>query len=327
MTAPTRQGVILKELQRDDALDLYYKMSISRALEQKCVDLSGLWYPSIGEEAAIVGTFWSAEDDDVLYPHYRGSMVVQWMRGRPLEDIFRAMLHREGSASKGRHAPPFDGFPAGGVMPFATIMLGPNLAMAAGTALALQHRQSSAIAVCAFGDGTSGTGDFHETLNLAAVLKLPTVFVCQNNQFSISTSAGSALAAPVHHWAAGYGMPSVQVDGNEVRAVTEAIGESIAYTRESRQPSFVELTTYRRTGHFAADPARYRDKGELRRAEQADPLERLGTYITSGLAVDHDDLRVVGDRAADEIAAAFERASAGRALTSEDLDLTGVYAR
>ncbi|HJQ48170.1 MAG TPA: thiamine pyrophosphate-dependent dehydrogenase E1 component subunit alpha [Amycolatopsis sp.] len=315
-------------VQRDSGLDLYRTMSISRAIEQQCAELSGLWYPSIGEEAAVVGTHWCGEPGDVLYPHYRGSLVVQWMRGRSLEDIFRATLHREGSVSRGRHAPPFDGHAAGRVMPFASIMLGPNIGMAAGTALALKHRGERAIAICAFGDGTSGTGDFHETLNMASVLRLPTVFVCQNNQFSISTPASEALAASsIKDWASGYGMPATQVDGNDVVAVVEAVSAAVAHTRQERGPSFVELSTYRRTGHFAADPARYRDPEQLRQAEAADPITRFGQYLTSRLGVTAEELTSIADAAREQVTAALEAAKRDRELTADDLDLTGVYAR
>lgn len=313
-------------VRQDDARNLYFTMSVARAIELKCAELSGLWYPAIGEEAAIVGTYCNAEPDDVLYPHYRGSLVVQWMRGRALEDVFRVMLHRHGAASRGRHAPPFDGHPAGRVMPFASVMLGPNIAMAAGTGLALKHLGSRAISICAFGDGTSGTGDFHETLNMAAVLRLPAVFVCQNNQFSISTHAGKALAAPIHEWARGYGMPSSLVDGNDLLAVMEAVGAAVAHTRESRGPSFVELSTYRRTGHFAADPARYREPGELLRAEAADPITRFAEYLTQRLGFEAQVLDSAARKAQQHVADAVAVALGDRELTAEDLDLTGVFA-
>jgi TPP-dependent pyruvate/acetoin dehydrogenase alpha subunit len=314
-------------VQRDDARNLYYNLLVARAIELKCAELSGLWYPAIGEEAAIVGTYWCSEPEDVLYPHYRGSLVVQWMRGRTLEDVFRVMLHRHGAASRGRHAPPFDGHPNGLVMPFASIMLGPNMAMAAGSGLALKHRGSRAISICAFGDGTSGTGDFHETLNMAAVLRLPTLFVCQNNQFSISTHATKALAAPIHDWARGYGIPSSLVDGNDVLAVVEAVRAAAAHTRESGGPSFVELSTYRRTGHFVADPARYRDSEELRRAEKADPITRFSEYLVERLGFEPEALDSAARQAHEHVANAVEVALGDRELTAGDLDLTGVYAR
>lgn len=315
-------------VQPDDARHLYYVMSIARAIEQKCVELSGLWYPAIGEEAAIVGTHWCADPHDVLYPHYRGSLVVQWMRGRTLEDIFRVMLHRHGAASRGRHAPPFDGHPRGLVMPFASVMLGPNIAMAAGSGLALKHLGSDAISICAFGDGTSGTGDFHETLNMAAVLRLPTVFVCQNNQFSISTPAASALAtSSIRDWASGYGIPSTLVDGNDLLAVIGAVRAAVAHTRQSKSPSFVELSTYRRTGHFAADPARYRDPEELHRAEVTDPITRLSAHMMQQLGFEPQTLDAVAREAQTHVANAFDTALCDRELTADDLDLTGTYAQ
>ncbi|WP_235734382.1 thiamine pyrophosphate-dependent dehydrogenase E1 component subunit alpha [Nocardioides alcanivorans] len=312
----------------EDGIEAYRAMAVSRAIEQECVKLSGLWYPSIGEEAAIIGTFSSAAPGDVLYPHYRGSLVVQWMRGRPLEDIFRVMLHRDGAATKGRHAAPFDGHAAGQVMPFASIMLGPNIAMAAGAAWALTQRGQEEIAICAFGDGTAGTGDFHETLNMAAGLALPVVFVCQNNQFSISTPASAALSGTsVADWAAGYGIPSVKVDGNDLVSVADAVGQAVDHTRSERSPSFVELSTYRRTGHFAADPARYRERSDLERAEAADPIVRFAEHLTAKHGVDADRIAGIDRGAAELVAEALDTAKRDRELTAADLDLTGVYDR
>lgn len=315
-------------MHRADALDLFLKMSVARAIEERCAELSGLWYPAIGEEAAVVGAHWCAEHDDVLYPHYRGSLAVQWMRGRSLEDIFLAMLNRDGVASRGRHAPPFDGFIGGRVMPYASIMLGPNIAMAAGVSLALKYRGGRAIAIAGFGDGTSGTGDFHETLNMAEVLGLPTVFVCQNNQFSISTSARDALAGTsICDWASRYGMPADSVDGNDVVAVVTAVRKAIDYTRAEQRPSFVELRTYRRTGHFVADPALYRDQQEVRDAEAADPIMRLARHLGTDHAVPTDDINRIAARARADVAAAADYAAGQAELTEKDLDLTGVYAR
>jgi TPP-dependent pyruvate/acetoin dehydrogenase alpha subunit len=205
-------------------------------------------------------------------------------------------------------------------MPYVTMVLGPNLGVAAGCALAFRSRGEQRVAVATLGDGTAGTGDFHESLNLAASLSLPVVFVCQNNQFSISTPARAALAGgSVAGWAERYGMPAEAIDGNDVEAVRAAVGGAVERARAGGGPAFVEALTYRRTGHFGADPAAYRDAGELREWEARDPIARA----EAALGV---PLEEVWERARAEVAEAAREAGEQPPLTVADLGLEDVYA-
>jgi TPP-dependent pyruvate/acetoin dehydrogenase alpha subunit len=300
---------------------LHRAMVLSRTIELFAIDLSPHWYPGVGEEAVVVGTFSGLREGDMAVPHYRGALIVPWLRGRALRDVLGCLIQRQGSPTGGRLYGSFVGALEHGVMPYVTMVLGPNLGVATGCALAFRSRGEERVAVATLGDGTAGTGDFHESLNLAASLALPVVFVCQNNQFSISTPAAAALAgASVAEWAARYGMPAERVDGNDVEAVRAAVDAAVGRARAGGGPAFVEALTYRRTGHFGADPAAYRDADELREWEERDPIARLERRL--GVAADP-----VWERCRAEVAAAARAAEERPPLTAADLGIEEVYER
>lgn len=295
-------------------------MLVSRAIEHYCVEKTPHWYAGLGEEATVVGTFMSLARDDFAAPHYRGSLVIGWLRGRPLADVLGAVTQRSGSPTLGRLYGSFAGALELGVMPCVTMVLGPNLAVAAGAALAFKGRGESRVALASMGDGTAGTGDFHETLNMAASMKVPCVFVCQNNQFSISTSTRSMLACEsIADWAGRYGMPSEQVDGNDVEAVHGAVSAAVARARAGEGPSFVESLTYRHTGHFAADPAAYRSAEEHEAWMERDPIARAEARLRE-LGVAEDELARVREDVAVELRRAAEELERRPPLTAEDLE-------
>jgi TPP-dependent pyruvate/acetoin dehydrogenase alpha subunit len=301
-------------------------MVLSRTIELFCTEQSGHWYPAIGEEAAVVGTFAGLRADDAAAPHYRGALIVPWLRGAPLRSVLGTIVQRPSSPTRGRLYGGFAGDIARGVVPYVTMVLGPNLAVAAGLALAKKTRGSDAVAVASFGDGTAGTGDFHETLNLASVLRLPVVFVCQNNQLSISTPASEGLACDsVSEWAARYRMPAATVDGNDVVAVYRAVGVAVDRARAGHGPSFVEALTYRRTGHFWADPAGYRPAEEVEAWTQRDPITALETRLLASGAAGREELDTVWTRANADVAEAAAALAEEPPLSADDLGLEEVY--
>jgi len=132
------------------------------------------------------------------------------------------------------------------------------------------------VAVVTFGDGTSNRGEFHESINMAAVLHLPVVFVCQNNQYAVSTPfCRSMLCMSVADRAPGYGIPGAQVDGNDVEAVHLTVQEAVQKAREGKGPTLIEALTYRVLGHWVADPATYRSAQEVEEWKKKDPIDRL----------------------------------------------------
>jgi TPP-dependent pyruvate/acetoin dehydrogenase alpha subunit len=307
-------------------LELHRAMVLSRTIELFCTEQSGHWYPAIGEEAAVVGTFAGLRADDAAAPHYRGALIVPWLRGAPLRSVLGAVVHRRSSPTLGRLYGGFAGDIARGVVPYVTMVLGPNLAVAAGLALAMKTRGSDTVAVASFGDGTAGTGDFHESLNLASVLQVPVVFVCQNNQVSISTPASEGLACDsVTEWASRYRMPAATVDGNDVLAVYCAVGDAVERGRAGHGPSFIEALTYRRTGHFWADQAAYRPPEDVEVWTQRDPITQLETRLLAGGAASRHDLDGVWDWARREVKEAAAALDEEPPLSTDDLGLEEVY--
>ncbi len=306
----------------DDVAQLrqwYRAMVHSREIELYCTRLSPHWYPSIGEEATIVGTFSMLAPGDVAAPHYRGGLVIPWLRGRPLADVLACVHPSQESPTRGRLFGSFCGDIERGIVPYVTMVLGPSLSIGVGMALTFKLRGEARVAVVSFGDGTAGTGDFHEALNLASTQDVPVVFVAQNNQYSISTSAANGLACEsIADWAAGYRMPAARVDGNDVVAVAGAVGAAIARARAGGGPSFIEASTYRLTGHFIADPAPYMPAEELAARKRRDPILRMEERLLAcGMSLAELDAQRAEIAAAVE--AAGKEAAARAALTAAEL--------
>ncbi|MGH2366742.1 MAG: thiamine pyrophosphate-dependent dehydrogenase E1 component subunit alpha, partial [Chloroflexota bacterium] len=222
MTVAERYSTAPSEA-REDRVALLRLMILSRVLERACCELNPRWFPAEGEEGAIVGSFYGLRPDDVIAAHYRGPFIAYYMRGADLSRLVAQALGKATGFARGR-ALGFTGPVDQHIIPWVAGDLGTSLGVATGAALGLQYDGSDRVAVVTFGDGTSNRGDFHEAVNLAAVWKLPIVYVCQHNQYSISLHASQVLACgSIAARAAGYGIPGQSVDGNDVLAVHEAV--------------------------------------------------------------------------------------------------------
>jgi TPP-dependent pyruvate/acetoin dehydrogenase alpha subunit len=289
-------------------------MVLSRELESECCRTNPRWFPATGEEATIVGTFHNLRSDDVIAPHYRGPFVAYLMRGAELDRLVGQALGKANGYSKGRSVP-FTGPVARNIVPWVAGDLGTSLSVATGAALSTAYNRECGtpddrIVVVSFGDGTANRGDFHEAINLAAVWKLPIVYVCQHNQYAISQHAPTYLPIPsIATRAAGYGIPGVSVDGNDPLAVSDAVAVAASRARNGQGPSLIEAHTYRLAGHWAEDAASYRPAGEAETWRAGDPIlvarQRL---IDEGFTPARLD-DVVASAAAD-VEAAFARVSA-----------------
>jgi pyruvate dehydrogenase E1 component alpha subunit len=192
----------------------------------------------------------------------------------------------------------------------ATGVVGGNLPLAAGAAWAAQAKGGTSISVVFFGDGATGAGVFHETLNLAVLWKLPILFVCENNGIAEFTSReehsnvqyASAFATP-------YGMPAITVDGNDLLAVHAAAGSAIAELRRGSGPCFLECMTHRMAGHFVGDAQTYRSKEELAAVKEKCPIERLQRYLLEHGATE-SELTAIGEEARQEVLQAVAHARA-----------------
>jgi pyruvate dehydrogenase E1 component alpha subunit len=262
----------------DTCRELLELMALIRRFEEEAgrqyqqAKAGGFLHLGIGEEATIVGTTSVMRPDDYLIGTYRthGHAIA---RGTDPRNVMAELFGREDGCSRGRGGSMhiFDGerrFMGGyGIV-------GGNLPLAAGLALACDYRGSDAVTVCMFGDGASNTGNFGETMNLAALWELPLVFLVENNLYGMGTAIERHSAVTdLSRKAEGLGVPGVRVDGMDVLAVRETVAEHIRRARAERQPTLVEAFTYRYRGHSAADPEVYRTKEEVEEWRKKDPVK------------------------------------------------------
>jgi len=255
-------------------------MLVSRMLDTKCFNDFAEWYPAFGEEAVTIGAFGSLIEGDFAVPHYRGSMGVFWLRGMSLEQIIGGLLFKTNSVSLGRLSGLHGGDFTKRIMPSVTNVLGPNISSGTGLAMAEKLKGGKGVTVIGFGDGTAALGTLHETLNMAKIYNLPVVYVCQDNQYSISSRskefhAWDSLAT----WAAGYNVPSSRVDGNDILEVRAAVDAGIERARSGGGPTFIDALTFRMGGHLSTDKALYQADDEKVMWENKDPIKRCEKYM------------------------------------------------
>ncbi|HEX7398437.1 MAG TPA: thiamine pyrophosphate-dependent dehydrogenase E1 component subunit alpha [Candidatus Limnocylindrales bacterium] len=280
-------------IDRADALELYRVMRTIRRFEQRSTTLFGenkIWgtiHSYAGEEAIAAGVCAHLRDDDWITSTHRGHGHCIAKRA-DLGRMFAELLGRETGYCRGR----------GGSMHIADTskgnlgangIVGGGIPIATGAALTAQQLGTDQVAVSFFGDGAANQGTFHESLNLAAIWKLPVVYVCENNQYAESLPAARAFAVDdIATRAIGYGMPGIHVDGRDVRLVHEAAGEAIARARAGGGPTLIVAEAYRHEGHYYGDPQQYRTKGEIEAWRATfDPLINARAWLTTdGLATD-----------------------------------------
>jgi pyruvate dehydrogenase E1 component alpha subunit len=265
-TVRDRLPITLDEMRR-----LYEDMVEARAYDHKCMSLQrqgrlATYAPFEGQEAAQIGAAAALEPGDWVAGSYRDAALM-WRAGYP----WRLLVAGRTGDERGGQAP--EGV---NVLP-PSITVGGHMIHAVGLAWAESLRGSNRVALTSFGDGATSEGDFHEAMNFAAVFNTPTVFLCQNNGFAISyPRSEQTRSETIAMKADGYGMPGVQVDGNDVAAVSNAVGSAIGRARRGEGPTLIEAVTYRLGPHTTADdPSRYRDEDEADGWRQNDPLERV----------------------------------------------------
>lgn len=306
-----------------DSKDLYRWMAFSREFETALCEGNPRWFPAEGEEATIVGAFCDLRPDDVVAPHYRGPFAVYLMRGAEAPRLAAQAFGKATGYNKGRSVP-FNGPLEAGIVPWVAGDLGTTLGTATGAALAFAQEGSDRVCVCSFGDGTANRGDFHENVNLAAIWRLPIVYVCQNNGWAISQRADGYLPAPVVDRAAGYGIPGVSVDGNDVEAVRDAVGQAVARARRGEGPTLIEASTWRAHGHWAGDKAAYRTEAEA--IPRQDPLQRFADGLVDRGETTHDELDRIRFAVAEEVAVAVDHAKRAPEAGLPELGPEEVYA-
>ena len=287
-------AALMPEIDPSRTRDLYRDMVQMRTFDTKALKLQrqgrmGTWPPIKGQEAIQAGVALAMGDNDWLIPAFRehGIMVL---RGVPLHLVFAYWAGDERGSSYPEEVRCFP----------VAVPVGSQWQHGTGVGLSLKLRDEDAVAVTFGGDGSTSEGDFHEAVNCAGVFGTKTVFVIQNNQWAISVplhrqTAAETLAQKAH----AYGIPGIQVDGNDVFAVYVAATEAIERTRRGEGPSLIEAVTYRLGDHTTADDAsRYRPEEEVEEWEGRDPILRLRRYLVEQELWDDDQETVLLEEAA-----------------------------
>lgn len=298
---------------RETCLDLLGRMALIRRFEEEAgrqyqrAKAGGFLHLAIGHEATIVGTVDAMRDEDYLIGTYRthGHALA---RGTSADNVMAELFGREDGTAGGR----------GGSMHIADAerrfmggygIVGGNIPLALGFALASQYRGEEAATVCMFGDGATNTGNFGESVNMAALWKLPVVFLIENNLYGMGTGIERHSAVTdLSRKAEGYGIKGERIDGMDVLEVRERVGAHLEIARE-QGPTLVEAFTYRYRGHSAADPEVYRDKKEVEEWREKDPVHTFGDRCESEGILSREDIERVEAEAEETVMAAVEFAN------------------
>ncbi|MFI7063618.1 pyruvate dehydrogenase (acetyl-transferring) E1 component subunit alpha [Kribbella sp. NPDC050124] len=304
--------------------DLLRQMLRIRRFEELCAELytttkiRGFLHLYVGEEAVAVGAMSCLDPSDAVVTTYRehGHALA---RGLSMESVMAEMFGRTTGCSRGR---------GGSMHLFDTkrrfyggnAIVGGGLPLAVGVALADRLHDDPHVTACFFGDGAVAEGEFHECMNLAALWKLPVLFCCENNQYAMGTALARAQAqTDLALRASSYGMPAWAVDGMDVLAVEAAAQRAVDTIRGGAGPCFLELRTYRFRAHSMYDSDRYRDKAEIARWKERDPIEILSQRMQADGELSDDALKSLRREVGDEIQRAVAAADAGPLEPVEDL--------
>lgn len=286
----------------------------ARYFEQRVYDLfmkglvKGTTHLGLGQEAVAAGFAVAMRPDDMTYCTYRGHNHTL-LRGATMDGLMGELMGRSNGICGGKGGSMHLTDTTKGAMGSYAIV-GAHLPIAAGAAWAAQVRGTDQVTVCFFGDGTTTIGAFHEALNIAAVWKLPVVFVCENNLYMEYTPISDVIAIeyPAADRASAYGLDRIIVDGNDADAVHEVALEACARARRGDGPSLIEALTYRHKGHSRADPGKYRPDEEVAEWLKRDPVDMYRARLES-LDVSSDTLDAIETAALAEVDAATETAT------------------
>ena len=302
-------------MKKEEQLDLYYQMVLIRRVEEKAMELyqqgkiGGFLHLYIGQEAVSTGLVAARQPQDRVITAYRDHGVALNC-GISANEMIAELLGTATGVSKGK----------GGSMHMADpdknmwgghAIVGGHLPIAAGLALGDQYAGNDSVTICMFGDGATNIGFFHEALNLSKVWKLPVLWVCENNQYGMGTSVERASAvSEIRQKAEGYQIPNERIEGMDVMNVYDAAKKAIDYVRSGKGPYLMEIVTYRFMGHSMGDPERYREKQEIEKWKENDPIGIFRKKLISKKTASAKVLDEIEERAMQDAVKSVEFAEA-----------------
>lgn len=302
------KGQLDKELEPqipdDLLLKLYRAMVLGRRFDERILSLQrqgriGTFAPTSGQEASQLGAAAVLEPSDFMVPSFRET-VAQIYRGAPMESVILSFGGYNEAAfllEKGNDFP-------------NSVPVGSQVLHAVGIAWGMKYRKRKDVAMTFFGDGGTSEGDFHEGMNFAGVYQIPVIFVCQNNQWAISVPRSKQTRAKtLAQKALAYGIPGIQVDGNDILSVYAAAKEAADRARAGQGPTMIECETYRMMMHTTADdPKRYRKDEEVEGWRKKDPITRFQKYLKDKGLLSDEKVEEVESEVKEKIQAAVDRA-------------------
>lgn len=311
-------------LSKEQFLDFYRRMIRIREFENEAIELAkmNLTRAAIhtynGEEAIAVGVCAHLNDDDYITSTHRGHGHCI-AKGADLRLMFAELMARSTGYCKGK----------GGSMHIADMsigMLGANgivgggIPISIGAAFGTKYKGSKNVTVCFFGDGAANEGTFHESVNFASVMRLPVIFVCENNQWAISTSVKqSCNVENISVRAKGYGIDGVTVDGNDIEDVYEKFGEAVKKIRAGKGPILMEMKTYRMAGHYYGDNENYRTREEVNKWKEKCPIKHVKEILIQEFAVTEEELEAIDKEEKKIVLEASEAAKTDPEPMADDL--------
>ncbi len=296
----------MSDLSNEVLKKMLKKMLQIRKFEEKVNEMfmqgkiHGTTHLGIGQEACAVGAIQALREEDYIFSNHRGHghCIV---KGADIDRMMAELFGKETGFCKG----------LGGSMHIVDVntnnlgangVVGGGMPLATGAALAVKKKKSDKVVLNIFGDAATNLGIFHESLNMAAIWKLPVIYICENNMYGMSTPIAKTMAVPnVADRASAYNIPGKICDGNDVLAVYEAVKEAVEYARKGNGPSLIELKTYRQNGHSKSDPRAYRTKKEEAEWKAKCPIKQFSEYLISSKVITQAEYKAMDVEAEKEI--------------------------
>lgn len=302
-----RKYPLADKLDRDALLKMYRQLLLIRRFEERCAQqyslqkIAGFCHLYIGQEAVAVGVEAAMRPDDYLVTAYRdhGQILA---RGTPAGPVMAELFGKATGVAKGKGGS-MHLYDASRHMYGGWGIVGGQIPLALGMAYSSKYREDGRVTVCLFGEAAVNQGAFHEALNMAALWKVPAVFICENNRYGMGTPIKmSSAVTDVYKRAKAYDIPGEVCDGMDTLDTLEVVGKAVERARAGKGPTLIEARTYRYRGHSMSDPAVYRTRDEVDKERKNDPIPKLAKYIKAKKFAKDADLEKMDEEVQAEVA-------------------------